>query len=194
MRLSQWLIRKSRSWMFSWQMNLGTIGSSFGDGHTLKYFHFTGDFLTLSQRDCQLIHPNYPLRFLKWSQNGQLCTAQYCILIRTSNLASAYFHSHVSSPEDFCSQAIVCHFPMINAVITQTGLIYEEIYMPAEACVSSSAWEMEWELPPAQPEELVFAQQGWRLLAAKGDFFTVGGGVVEAQLLVNRSFDYLLPR
>ncbi len=122
--------------------------------------------------------PNYPLRFLKRSQNGQLCTAQYCLLIRTSNLASAYFHSHVSSPEAFCSQAIVCHFPMINAVITQTGLIYEEIYMPAEACVSSSAWEMEWELPPAQPEELVFAQLGWRLLAAKGDFFLQLVGVL----------------
>lgn len=83
---------------------------------------------------------------------------------------------------------------MINAVITQTGLIYEEIYMPAEAGVSSSAWEMEWELPPVQPEELVFAQQGWRLLAAKGNFSTVSGGGVEAQLLAKRSFDYLLPR
>lgn len=37
---------------------------------------------------------------------------------------------------------------MINVVITQTGLIYEEIYMPAEAGVLSSAREMEWELPP----------------------------------------------
>lgn len=157
-------------------MNLDTIGSSFRDCHTLKYFHFTADFLRPSWRDCQLVHPQC---FLRRSQNGQLCTAQYCLLIRTSNLSSTYFHSHVSSPEAFCSQAIVCNFPMINAVITQTGLIYEENYMPAEAGVSSSAWEMEWELPPAQPEELVFAQQGWRLLAAKGNFSTVGGGVLK---------------
>lgn len=83
---------------------------------------------------------------------------------------------------------------MINIVITQIGMIYEEIYMPAEAALLSSAREMEWELPPAQTEELVFTQQGWWLLAADGNFSTVSGGVVEVQLLANRSFDYLLPR
>lgn len=150
----------SRSWMFAGQMNLDTIGSSSRDCHTLKHFHFTADFLSLLGEIASLFTPKYPLRFLRGSQNrGQLgwwiCTAQHCLLIRTSNLAahtlqrfSTYFHCHVSRSEAFRSQAIVCNFPMINIVITQTGLIYEEIYMPAEAAVLSSAREMEWELPP----------------------------------------------
>jgi len=37
---------------------------------------------------------------------------------------------------------------MINIVITQTGLIYEKIYMLTETAVLSCTRGMEWELPP----------------------------------------------
>lgn len=78
MRLSQWFIRKSRSWMFAGQMNLDTIDSSFGDCHTLKYFHFTADFLRPSRRDCQLVHPQLSSAFFE--EESKL-PALYCSIL-----------------------------------------------------------------------------------------------------------------